>query len=324
MNGYKKLSILVVAAAILALGLGTASAQEPPRNDGVRAGAQALIEALANLTGLTARELLADREPGTTLADVASAHGVDPAAVIAQAAATLTDRINQAVANGRLTQTRADEILATLEADLTELMNQPIPQPAPRPLLEQIRERGERLLIDALTEATGQDALTLLNQARQQGLHTLAEVAAANGVAPEDVVAAAITAATEQINQALANGNLNQDQADRLLAGLEEAFTNAMNHPIPAGRPGSSAQPALAIPLNRVVVQTVSDMTGLEIDDILEQMRGGSSLADLLAAYGVDADAVVDAVVSQVAERAEQQVRDILNATRPAPSPQTN
>jgi urease accessory protein UreF len=316
---YKPLSILLVAITILTLGAGIASAQEPPRQ-GARLGAQALIAALVDLTGLNRQELLAGATSETTLADVAAAHEIDSADVVAQAVTNLTERINQTVENGRLTQERADEILATLEADLTASMNQPLP---PRPLLrsvQQIRQRGERILIDALTEATGLDVPALLAQAREQNLTTMAAIAEANGVASEDVIAAAVTAATEQVNQAVAGGNLTQEQADQVLSRLEEAFTNAMNHPIP---PRLVGQPGPAGDLSRIVVQKVAEVTGLEPEAVLQQMREGSSLADILAAQGVDANEVVSAVMGGLTERVEQRVWDILNATREPSSPQT-
>ena len=45
--------------------------------------------------------------------------------MLAEAETRITEQINQAVANGNLTQERADEMLANLHDRLTERFNQP-------------------------------------------------------------------------------------------------------------------------------------------------------------------------------------------------------
>jgi 3-hydroxyacyl-CoA dehydrogenase len=57
---------------------------------------------------------------------------------------------------------------------------------------------------------------------------TLAEVVTNNGGDVDEVIAAAVAAATEQANQAVANGRITQEQADELLARLETLYQNAM------------------------------------------------------------------------------------------------
>ena len=147
-----------------------------------------------------------------TLNDVAAAQGIDLAAVVDQAAAALTERINQAMTNGNLDADRAETQIASLTADLTALMDTPLP--ANGPIRDQVVERltnalqdlGERGLIGALSDATGLTAQELLQQARDNDLTTLAEIAAFNNVALEDLQAAAQADAAERVNQALENG----------------------------------------------------------------------------------------------------------------------
>ncbi len=330
---YRKLSVLLVVVTVLTLGAGVVSAQEPPRG-GQLVGARALVAALADLTGLSVRELLADLSPGATLADVATAHDVDPAAVVEQAAATITERINQAVENGRLTQERADEILATLESDLADLMNQPLPAVTPpRPgIADRVRQGGQQALIGAAAEPTGLEPAEIIQQMRQEGL-TLAQVVEANGADPDEVVGAAVAEASERINQAVEDGHLSQEQADRLLAGLETAFTNAMTHPLPT-RP-EAGKPRPVMEAIQIVLQTVSELTGLEQQEIMEQVREGSSLAAILEANGVDVETAVDSIMTEATERLnqqmeqqlnnlEQRVRDALNRVPPLPSAPAN
>ncbi len=420
MNWYKKLGLIVVAITVLTMGAGIASAQEPPR-DHARFGVEALIAALADLTGLTPRELLVDLTPETTIADIAARHGVDPAATVAQAAERITTAMAENVAAGRMEQAEADRILETLEADLTDIMGRPLPPPQARQ--QNIREASERALFTAMMDLTGLDMPALQAQAREQGLTTLATIVEANGVSSEDVITAAIAKATEAANQAVANGHMSQAQADQVLAGLEEAYTNAMQrplpqpqevrqaaeralitalteltgldipqlqqqareqglttmaemagangvttaaviaagienateiatqavaegrmtqaqadqilagleeayteavqHPLPLPQPQPQQQQGPAADFGRTILQTAAELTGQVPADLRQQMRDGTPLVDILTASGVDPATVVDTVVGQVTERLEQQVWDFMNRipTEPAPQP---
>ena len=78
---------------------------------------------LAALLGTTVEELTTDLRSGVSLADIAEAAGTDIDLVIDHLEAQITNRINQAVADGHIDQTRADEKLATLRDDILSRVN---------------------------------------------------------------------------------------------------------------------------------------------------------------------------------------------------------
>jgi polyhydroxyalkanoate synthesis regulator phasin len=80
-------------------------------------------EALTDLLGLDAQELRTQLRDGATLAEIASAQGVEVQAVIDELVAEVTERVDNAVANGRIDQAEADEKLAEAEAEITERVN---------------------------------------------------------------------------------------------------------------------------------------------------------------------------------------------------------
>jgi hypothetical protein len=86
-----------------------------------------LVRETADATGLTQRELLQELRSDKTLAQIATEKGADPAAIVKEAVTTITAQVNQAVTSGRLTQAQADELLANLESQLTEAMNEANP-----------------------------------------------------------------------------------------------------------------------------------------------------------------------------------------------------
>jgi polyhydroxyalkanoate synthesis regulator phasin len=79
---------------------------------------------VAELLGLTTDELkTAMREEDQTLATIAEANGSSAQAVIDLLVTNGTERINTAVADGRITQEKADEMLAELPERVTEFVN---------------------------------------------------------------------------------------------------------------------------------------------------------------------------------------------------------
>ncbi|MGI9601318.1 MAG: hypothetical protein ACR2QE_05515 [Acidimicrobiales bacterium] len=76
--------------------------------------------AIAEAAGVTVEELQAARENGDSLADIA---GDNVDAVIALLVQEQTDRINEAVENGRIDSERADEVLAEVEQRVTDMVN---------------------------------------------------------------------------------------------------------------------------------------------------------------------------------------------------------
>ena len=80
-------------------------------------------EALTDLLGLGAQELRQQVRDGATLAEIATAQGVETQAVIDELVGELTERLANAVENGRLDQAEADEKLADAEAKITDMVD---------------------------------------------------------------------------------------------------------------------------------------------------------------------------------------------------------
>jgi hypothetical protein len=80
-------------------------------------------EALTDLLGIDAQELRQQLHDGATLAEIATAQGVEPQVVIDELVGELEERVNNAVENGRIDQAEADEHLADSEAKITDMVN---------------------------------------------------------------------------------------------------------------------------------------------------------------------------------------------------------
>ena len=85
-------------------------------------------EALTDLLGIDGEELRTQLRDGATLAEIAADQGVEVQAVIDELVAEVTERVDNAVENGRIDQTEADQKLADAEVRITDMVNNGRPE----------------------------------------------------------------------------------------------------------------------------------------------------------------------------------------------------
>jgi hypothetical protein len=90
---------------------------------GMRGGPGPGLEAAAEAIGITTDELRTALRDGSSLAEVAAANDVDVQTVIDALVAEATTHLDEAVANGRLTEAEASERAADLEEHITAHVN---------------------------------------------------------------------------------------------------------------------------------------------------------------------------------------------------------
>jgi urease gamma subunit len=145
MNVKRSIASLMVGActltgAGLAVGTGVVLAQEEPEEEqGVEPGRRphchrrgAHLEAAAEAISIEVDALRDALRDGQTIAEVAQANGVEVQTVIDALVADVSARLDEAVAEGRLTQDEADEKKAELDERITALVNGERPPGGPR------------------------------------------------------------------------------------------------------------------------------------------------------------------------------------------------
>ena len=85
------------------------------------------LDAAASALGMTEAALRAALVPGTSLADIAGTKGVAVKKVVDAIVAAETAELKERVADGDITQARADAILTNLTARITALVNTDVP-----------------------------------------------------------------------------------------------------------------------------------------------------------------------------------------------------
>lgn len=241
-----KFSIITLFILIMGLMAGVVSAQEgdgnrpgdrPGDRPGGRGDRNERPHPFRNAVGTIAEELglepvefaqqIHEAAEGATLADIIAANGGDLDAIIGVLVANASEHINEAVTNERMTQERADELLADLETRITEMLNHEIgdrPEVGDRP----VRGAVELFrIVDDWVEANTELSRADIREAMRDGA-TFGEVLTDAGV-DLDAFAADVTAEVEaHLAEAVSNGDITQEQADTMLENFLEGLNNRL------------------------------------------------------------------------------------------------
>jgi hypothetical protein len=151
----------------------------------------ALIKATADTTGTAPKDVAAAVKGGQSLAQYAQAHGKTADDVVAAARAKLSERFKQAVASGKLTQARADDMLKQFDAAAPQVVadTQLGAKLADARQARQGRRGmvGRAALIKATADVTGTAPKDV--RAALQGGQSLAQYAQAHGKTADDIIA---------------------------------------------------------------------------------------------------------------------------------------
>lgn len=142
--------VLFVTTAMLILSLaGFASAQDVgqrgrgdgfgrPRRAPIHKSIRHIFDVIAEATGLDSHEIRQQLADGATLAEVITNAGASVEDIKSDLLSQLTERLNEAVANGRMTQALADGLVAEASVRLDRLFEREFPS---RPERGPARER---------------------------------------------------------------------------------------------------------------------------------------------------------------------------------------
>jgi hypothetical protein len=85
------------------------------------------LDAVSVLLGITSDELKTELRSGKSLAKIATEKGVDTQKVIDAIVAEMTEKVNEKVAEGKITQAQADTMLTNVVARVTAMVNRERP-----------------------------------------------------------------------------------------------------------------------------------------------------------------------------------------------------
>ncbi|MEM7533305.1 MAG: hypothetical protein AAF639_14075 [Chloroflexota bacterium] len=171
-------------------------------------------EIAAGVLGMTVEELEAAKESGTSMAELLETAGLTKEEFKAAMQPGLIAEVNEAVADGDLTQEQADVIIERIESGEFGHGRHGKRGHRGGPAF---LERGEHKEIVAGVLGMTVEELETAKEADT----SMAELIESAGLTEEEFKAAMQTAVIEAVNQAVADGEITQEQADRIIERIE-------------------------------------------------------------------------------------------------------
>jgi polyhydroxyalkanoate synthesis regulator phasin len=165
------------------------------------------------------------QENQAVLNDAARQLGVEPSALSAALKKALENRVDEAVAAGRLTKAQGNELKQRIESGDVPLFGGPGLGP------RSIHHAGAFGGLDAAASYLGLTEAQLRTQLESG--KSLADVAKAQGKTVDGLVQALVDSAKKRIDAAVTAGRLTQTQADSILADLKSRVTDFVNGEAP-------------------------------------------------------------------------------------------
>ena len=254
---------------------------------------QATDEATAEALGMTIDELEAAHEARQRIPDLAEEKGVDMADIQAAVDVARNAVLDQAVADGTLTQEEADVI-----KDHPGRGFGPGPGGEYGAFAPELMENLHQATDEATAEALGMtvDELEAAHKAGQR----MSDLAEEKGVDMADIQAAVDAARDTVLDQAVADGMLTQEEADAIKDHAGRGF--GPGH----GGEFGALNSELMKSLHQATDEATAEALGMTVDELDAARQAGQRIPDLAKEKGVDIadiqaamDAARDTVLKQ-------------------------
>ncbi|MFN0096447.1 MAG: hypothetical protein ACKVVT_16935 [Dehalococcoidia bacterium] len=183
------------------------------------------IRHIVEESGLDASVFKEGAKAGKSIDQVLTENGLDPDTIEAALLAELDAKLDERVADEKITREKADELAAKAATGLDKLMSAtPDPDRRGGGHLSQ----GVRGLLKVAADTIGVTPQELATELKE-GDTTIAEVATQNGVDPQDVIDAMVAAANAKIDEAVANNKITAEKGDELKERSADRIAKIVN-----------------------------------------------------------------------------------------------
>ena len=139
------------------------------------------------------------------------------------------------------------------------------------------------------------------------GTTTIAAVAAAQSADVQTVIDAMVAAATANIDQKVADGDVTEAKATEIKSNLTEHITKLVNEGRPAGGPGGPEGRGH----KRPSLEAAAKALNLSEDELKTKLEDGDqTIAEVAKAQDVEVQTVIDAMVADATTHIDQAVED--------------
>ena len=259
------------------------------------------IAATVETLGLERDAVISQIKEGSTLAEVIEANGATVDAVIDFMAQRIAEKLDQAVADGKISADQATEKLASFRERAASFLTGHRFDGAGYQGGRSHRSAGPKIargVIGATAQVLGLEVSAVVEELKTG--ETLAGILAENGESTDAVIDQVTARVEEKLAEAVEAGRVTQEKADAHLAkiqdaatallnkeGLLNALTHGRHHRLHAGR----------------LIAGVAGILEVPRAELVEALMGGTPIAEFAASLGIDATTIVDELTAARAER---------------------
>jgi hypothetical protein len=149
--------------------------------------------------------------------------------------------------------------------------------------------------------AGAQDGDGGARQARRDAF--VARVAEKLGIEPAALTQAVTETRLERVDEALANGRVTEEQAERLRARIEEGKGAGL-------RDALERRHERRVDARAAVIESAAEAIGISGDELRGELRAGKSVADVAGEHGVAIDDVKEQILGDAAARLARAVEN--------------
>lgn len=274
----KILTGILVASFVLAAGSSLVYAQKDTTAE-CKPG-QSLSEAL----GLTGQEIRDEIQSGVTLEELFASRGLDYATFLAEMVADQFSCVDQALADGKITEPQAERLKAAIESHSENGTlffwgrKSRHDQKPPMPILEE------------LATVFGMDAVDLKNDLDEG--KSLAEIADQQGLDIDVLYVDWVALRIADMEAAVANGSVSEDRAQQAIDQLHEKLSQGENFgewTLPQHETFSRHEKLIFF-AGKDLAQKIFAAIEMTPAEIRESLANGQTIQELVSEKGVDAD----------------------------------
>ncbi len=265
-----------------------------------------IVAATVETLGLERDAVISQLRDGSTLEDVIVANGGTVDAVIDVAAQLVSDKLDEAVAGGKITAEQAADRLASFREIAASFLTGHRFDGTGYQGGRSYRSAGPKIargVIGATAQVLGLEASAVVEELKAGG--TLDGILAEYGGSADDVIAQVIARVDEKLDDAVEAGKLTQEDAHAHLAKAQQAATDLLGKEgiLSAGAKGEHKQQRPGGQHRGRGIAGVAQVLGVHPSELATTRRDGQTIADFAASLGIDTATIVDELTAAQAER---------------------
>ena len=237
------------------------------------------FDAVAQAIGIDVEALFTELDSGKSIADVATANGVDPQAIVDLMIAEENKFIDELIASGEITEEEAAEWKAESAEYTPFMVNSSYVDP-----------------FVVAAQAIGIDAETLEKEVFENG-SAIKAVAEANGVDPQAVIDAIVASEDASVDEMLAAGVISEEEAAEWKAESAEYAAEMVNESFDEMEFGDFDDEMMFE--EDMTFDAIAQAIGIDVETLFNELDSGKSIADVATANGVDPQTIIDLWIAE-------------------------